>query len=52
MNTNRKILSPKERQEEFNKKIDKQNKFIARLVWNIALSMVVTLLTLKAMGVI
>ena len=52
MNTNRKNLSPKERQEEFNRKIDKQNKFIGGLVWNIAISMVVTLLTLKAMGVI
>lgn len=52
MNTNRKILSPKERQEEFNKKIERQNKFVGGLVWNVAISMVTTLLTLKAMGVI
>ena len=52
MNTNRKNLSPKERQEEFNKKIDKQTKFVFGLLLNITISMVVTLLTLKAMGVI
>lgn len=52
MSTNRKFPSPKERQEEFNRKIERQNKFVGGLIWNITISIVATLLTLKAMGVI